>query len=128
MFNQLGLKDESRRPATEALVSIVASSGTHCLTAKARASCAFLETANVISFTDEDMEVRHLDHSKPLYIVGQINDVHIRRALVDTGASLNLIPTSTLKAAGILLSRIARAPIEVFGFVGTYECAIGSTQ
>ena len=74
------------------------------------------------------MEVQHPDHSKPLYIAAQINDVYIRRALVDTGASLNLIPTSTLKVVGIPLSRIAGALIEVFGFAGIYECTIGSIQ
>ena len=128
LFNQLRLKEESGRAATEALVSIAASSGTHCLTAEAHANRAFLETTNVITFIDEDMEVQHLDHSKPLYITTQINDVQIRRALVDTGASLNLVPASTLKAARIPLSRIAGAPIEVFGFVGIHECTIGSIQ
>nr|POE96572.1 hypothetical protein CFP56_44574 [Quercus suber] len=70
----------------------------------------------------------HPDHSKPLYIATQINDVHIRKALVDTSASLNLIPTSTLKVAGIPLSRIDGAPIKVFGFAGIDECIIGSIQ
>ena len=36
--------------------------------AKAHASRVFLETTNVITFTNVDMEVQHLDHSKPLYI------------------------------------------------------------
>nr|POF00014.1 hypothetical protein CFP56_55809 [Quercus suber] len=126
LFNQLGLKEELRRTASEALVSIVASFGTHCLTAEAHASQAFLETTNAITFTNEDMEVKHPDHSRLLYIATQINDVHIRNALVDTGASLNLIPTNTLKAAGIPLSRIAGVPIEVFGFVGIHECTIRS--
>ena len=88
----MGLKEESRRTATEALISIAASSGTHYLTAEGQASRAFLEATNVITFTDEDMEVQHPDHSKTLDITAQINDVQIRRALVDTGASLNLIP------------------------------------
>lgn len=74
------------------------------------------------------MEVQHPDHSKPLYIATWINDVYIRRALVDTSASLNLIPTSTLKVAGILLSKIVRAPIEVFGFAGIHKCTIRSIQ
>ena len=74
------------------------------------------------------MEVQHLDHSKPLYIATQINNVHIRRALVDIGASLNLIPTSTLKAARIPLNRIVGAPIEVFGFARIHECTIGSIK
>ena len=74
------------------------------------------------------MEVQYLDHSKPLYIATQINNVHIRRALVDIGASLNLIPTSTLKAARIPLNRIVGAPIEVFGFARLHECTIGSIK
>ena len=128
MFNQLRLNEESRRSATKSLVSIAASSGTHCLTTEAHASHAFLETTNVITFIDEDMEVQHPDHSKTLYIAAQINDVHIRRALVNTGASLNLILANTLKVAGIPLSRIVGAPIEVFGFAGIHECTIGSIQ
>ena len=111
LFNQLGLKQESRRTVTEALVSIAANSGTHYLTAEAYASRAFLETTNAITFTDKDIEVQHPDHSRPLYIATQINDVHIRRALVDTGASLSLIPTNTLKAAKIPLSKIIGAPL-----------------
>ena len=124
----MGLKEESRRVAIEAFVSITASSRTHCLTAEAHANHAFLETTNVITFTDEDLEVQHPDHSKPSYIVAQINDVQIRRALVDTGASLNLVPTNTLKATRIPLNKIAGAPIEVFGFARIHECTIGSIQ
>nr|POE63876.1 hypothetical protein CFP56_24708 [Quercus suber] len=69
LFNQLGLKEESRRTATEAFVSIVANSGTHCLRANAHASQAFLDTTNAITFTEEDMEIQHTDHSRPLYVV-----------------------------------------------------------
>ena len=74
------------------------------------------------------MEVQHLDHSRPLYVTAQINDVHIRRALVDTGASLNLILANTLKAAEIPLNRVTGTPIEVAGFAGMQEHTIGSIQ
>ena len=128
MFNQLGLKKESKRIATEAFVSIAANFGTHCLTAEAHASRAFLKTTNAITFIDEDMEVKHPNHSRPLYVAAQINDVHIRRALVDINASLNLVPPSTLKAARIPLSRIVEAPIEVSGFTRIHEYTIRSMQ
>ena len=128
LFNQLRLKEESRRTETKALVSIAANSRPHCLTAETHASQAFLETTNAITFTNEDMEVQQPDRSRPLYVAAQINDVHIRQALVDTGASLNLVPTSTLKAAGIPFSKIARAPIEVPSFVGIHEYTIASKQ
>ena len=74
------------------------------------------------------MEVQHPDHSKPLYVVAQINDFHIRKALVDTGTSLNLVPSSRFKVVGIPLSKIAGASIEVFGFVGIHEYSIRCMQ
>ena len=87
--------------AIEALVSIASDSRIHCLTTEAHASKAFLEITNAITFTNEDMEMQHPDHSRPLYVTARINDVHIRKALVDTSASLNLISTSTLQVAEI---------------------------
>ena len=128
LFNQLGFNEEARKAVIEALVSIAFDSGTYCLTAKAHASRAFLETTNAITFTDEDMEVQHLDHSKPLYVATRINDIHIRRALVDTSASVNLIPASTFQAAKIPFSRVTGTPIDVAGFVGMQEHTIGSIQ
>ena len=118
LFNQLEFNEEVRKAATETLVSIAFDSRTHCLTTEAHASKAFLETTNAITFTNEVMEVQHPDHSRPLYTAAQINGVHIRRALVDTGASLNLVPASTLQAAEIPLNRITGTPIEVAGFAG----------
>ena len=104
LFNQLGFNEEARKATTEALVSIASDSGIHCLTTEAHANRAFLEPTNAITFTDEDMEVQHPDYSRPLYVTAQINDVHIWRALVDIGSSLNLIPASTLQAIEIPLN------------------------
>ena len=74
------------------------------------------------------MEVQHPDHCRPLYVATQINNIYIRRALVDTGASLNLIPASTLKVAKISLNQVIGTPIEVAGFAGMQEYTIGSVQ
>uniref|UniRef100_A0A2N9EK87 Integrase catalytic domain-containing protein n=1 Tax=Fagus sylvatica TaxID=28930 RepID=A0A2N9EK87_FAGSY len=99
LFNQLGFGPEARNAATEALITIAAESGATCFTAEAHASRAFLETTNAITFTDEDMEVQYPDHRRPLYLSAVVKDVQVRRALVDTGSCLNLIPLSTLQAA-----------------------------
>ena len=74
------------------------------------------------------MEMQHPDHSRPLYVAAQINDVHIWKALVDTGASLNLIPASMLKAVEISLNRVTDTSIEVAGFARMQEYTIGSIQ
>ena len=112
----------------QALVSIATNFGTHCHIVEAHANQAFLEPTNAITFIDEDMEVQHLDHSRSLYVAAQINDVHIRMALVDIGTSLNLVPTSRLKATRIPLCRIAGASIEVSGLDGIHEYCIESMQ
>ena len=102
LFNQLGFGPEARNAATEALITIAAESEAICFMAEAHASRAFLETTNAITFTDENMEVQYPDHRRPLYLSAVMKDVQVRRALIDTGSCLNLIPLSTLQAANVL--------------------------
>ena len=61
--------------ATKSLMSIAADSGMECFTIKSHASRAFLKTTNAITFTDEDMEVEHPDHRRPLNLMATINSV-----------------------------------------------------
>ena len=101
LFNQLGFRPKARRVATESLMNIAVNSRMECFTAESHASRAYLETTNAITFTDEDMEIEHPDHCKPLYLMATINGVQVWRTLVDTRASLNLIALSTLEAVGL---------------------------
>uniref|UniRef100_A0A2N9G962 Uncharacterized protein n=1 Tax=Fagus sylvatica TaxID=28930 RepID=A0A2N9G962_FAGSY len=110
------------------LLRIAAESGATCFTAEAHASRAFLETTNAITFTDEDMEVQYPDHRRPLYLSAVVKDVQVRRALVDTGSCLNLIPLSTLQAANVPQQKIQGSPMEVTGFGGMTEHTMGHVQ
>ena len=74
------------------------------------------------------MEVGHPDHRRPLYLAAYINQIPIKRALVDTGAFVNLIPLSTLQAAGISEKKIQGCPMEVTGFDGRGEYTTGHIQ
>ena len=62
LFNQLRFRLEVRRITTKSLMSIVADIGVECFTVESHAGRAFLETINVITFTNEDMEVEYPDH------------------------------------------------------------------
>ena len=128
LFNQLGLNPEVRIAATEAIMAIAADSRAHCFTVETHASRAFLEITNAIIFTDEDMEVQYLDHRRPLYLLATINEVQVRRALVDTGSCINLIPLSTIQAAKISQKKIQGAPMEIKGFGGVGEYTKGHIQ
>uniref|UniRef100_A0A2N9ER61 RNA-directed DNA polymerase n=1 Tax=Fagus sylvatica TaxID=28930 RepID=A0A2N9ER61_FAGSY len=128
LFNQLGLNPEARIAAIEAIMAIAADSEAHCFTAETHASRAFLETTNAITFTDEYMEVQYPDHRRPFYLSTTINEVQVRRALVDTGSHINLIPLSTIQAAEISKKKIQGAPMEIKGFGGVGEYTKGHIQ
>ena len=81
-----------------------------------------------MTFSGEDMEVGYLDHRRPLYLVAFINQIPIKRAFVDTGASINLIPLSTLQAAGISKRKIWGCLMEVIRFGGRGEYTAGHIQ
>lgn len=98
LFIQLGFRLEAKRIATKSLMSIAVDSGVECFTAESHASWAFLETTNAITFKDKDMDVKHPNHRRPLYLTTTMNGVQIRRVLIDTRASLNLNALSTLEA------------------------------
>ena len=121
----MGFRPEARRVATESLISIAIDSGIECFTAESHASRAYLETTNAITFTDEDMEVEHPDHRRPIYFMAITNGVQVRRTLIDIGASLNLIALSTLQAIGLTSKRILGAPMEITGFEGSAESTEG---
>ena len=87
-------------------MSIALGVGVECLTTEIRADKAFIQDTNEITFSDEDMEVGYSDHRRPLYLTAFINQIPIKRVLVDTCASVNLIPIVTLQAAGISEGKI----------------------
>ena len=118
LFNQLGLTPEARTATIEAIVGIASLSGSHCFTVEAHASQAFLETTNAVNFTDEDMEVQYPDHKRSMYVSTMINEVHVRRTLMDTGPSLNVVPLLTFVTMGISQRKIQGLPMEITGSEG----------
>ena len=122
LFDQLGLTAKEIKIAIEALVSIATGVGVECLSAEIPNDKALLQESTEITFSDEDMEVGYPGHRRPLYLAASINQIPIKRALVDTGASVNLIPLSTLQAVGISERKIQGCPMEVtvFGRKGEY--------
>ena len=113
---------KEQRIATEALVSIASEAGVECLSVETRADKAFLQDTYEITFSDEDMEVGYSDHRRSLYLVASINQISIKKALVDTSALINHIPLGTLQAVGISKGKIQGCPMEVtrFGEIGEY--------
>ena len=112
----------------EALVSIFSGVGVECLSIEIPDDRALLKGLTEINFSDEDMKVGYPDHKRPFYLPASINQIPIKRALVDTGASINLIPSNTLQAAGISERKIQGCPMEVTEFGERGEYTAGHIQ
>ena len=82
LFDQLGLIAKERKIATEALVSIAFKAGVECLSTKILDDRALLQESIEITCSNEDMEVGYPDHPRPLYLAASINQIPIKRALV----------------------------------------------
>ena len=128
LFDQLGLTTKERKITTKALASIAFGARVECLSAEIPKDRALLQELTKITFNDEDMEVGYPDHRRPLYIAASINQIPIKRALVDTDAFVNLIPLSTLQAIGISERKIQGYLMEVTGFGGRGEYTAGHVQ
>ncbi|KAK9932278.1 hypothetical protein M0R45_019524 [Rubus argutus] len=128
LFGQLEYGPQARQAAVEALIRISKEYGPQCFITEVERTMSMLESDNAIIFTDTDMAVSFPDHRRPLYVEAQINDVFVRRALVDTGSSLNIIPLYVLKAARIPQSRIVKSEMKISGFAEADEVSIGYIQ
>ena len=109
-------------------MSIASRARIECLSAKVANDRTFLQKLSEITFNNQDMEVGYPYHKRPLYLAAPINQIPIKRALTDTGASINLIPLSTLQATGISERKIQGCPLEVTGFGGRGEYTAGHIQ
>ena len=54
----------------------------------------------VITFSNEDLCCSKPDHNRPLFVSGEHRNKVIRRALVDQGSCINILPTRILQELG----------------------------
>ncbi|XP_020266692.1 uncharacterized protein LOC109842200 [Asparagus officinalis] len=73
-------------------------------------------TEELISFTDDDLQGVETAHDDPLVITIVINGYQVKRIMVDTGSSMDVLYTSTFNQMGIDKSRLlpCRGPLVSF--------------
>ena len=82
------------------MVSIASRARVECLTAEVAGDRALLQESSEITFSDEHMEVGYSNHKMPFYLIASINQIPIKRALVDTGSSAKSYPTKHSLSSG----------------------------
>ncbi len=60
------------------------------------------------------------------YVTALVNGTELKRAFLDGGASINLMPLPTFKKLEIPEDRVVRSPITITGFGGDRKRSLGS--
>ena len=63
-----------------------------------------------MTFSPRDLANRAMDGKRPLYVTAFLGAPQIKKTLIDTGSSTNILPLLTLDALGIPRERIIREP------------------
>ena len=72
---------------------------------------AYQEAKDLVTFSNKDLVNQVVDGDKPLYVTTFLGASQIKRALVDTSASINILPLPTFNALGIMRERIILEPM-----------------
>ncbi|XP_059638839.1 uncharacterized protein LOC132281121 [Cornus florida] len=70
---------------------------------------------SAIVFTEEDKYVP-TTHNRPLYVTASLNGVELKRAFMDNGSSLNIMPLEVFCHSGLPDEKLIRKPTEIAGF------------
>ena len=76
---------------------------------------AYQQVKDLITFSNRDLANRVVDGNRPLYLTAFLGASQIKKALVDTGTSTNILPLPTFDALGISRENIILKPLQVAG-------------
>ncbi|KAJ1427656.1 Retrotransposon gag domain [Sesbania bispinosa] len=101
LFIQLGLDQEAQKEAARALTKIIKEKGGELCAANApltRLACSHVTT---ILFREPSPQGPEFCHNRPLYVEARVEGVKVRRALVDNGSGVNIMPTRLFRILNI---------------------------
>jgi hypothetical protein len=81
---------------------------------------------NEITFNEEDNIVEDGDHSRPLYIKGNVGTVHLQRILIDPGSAVNIMSVRSLTRGGFAVDDLEPTDVIICGFDNTGKTTLGA--
>lgn len=123
-FDDFGFTPTMTLEMTNAIMNIVEVHQNACMSVEGSVPQTIRDESNSITFTDADKRVPFL-HNRPLYVTACVNSVELKCVFLYDRASINLMPLSTFKMAGIPENRIVKNPIAITGFGGDKRESLG---
>ncbi|KAH7847621.1 hypothetical protein Vadar_028272 [Vaccinium darrowii] len=123
-FDGLGFSPNARVQMTKAILEIASEGQEACVVEGGSVARTIREDSNTITFSDTDRRVP-FPHNRPLFVTAYINGVELKRAFLDGGASINIMPLETLKKLDIPEPRIIKSLVGIVGFRGEKKPSLG---
>ncbi|KAJ1410175.1 Nucleic acid-binding, OB-fold [Sesbania bispinosa] len=125
LFGQLGMGEDAQREAAKAIIHIARKWGGHLGAVNAPLTKLAQSHATAIIFREPANLNPQLCHNRPLYVEAIIDGIKIRRALVDNGSGVNIIPTYLFHKLNMPSGRICKSDITLSTFHGEAVESLG---
>ena len=107
----IGLRPLVRREAAQTLTRVMERNHEVAVVEGSLMQVAYQEAKDSVTFSNKDLVNQGVDGDKNLYVIAFLGVSRIKRALVDTIASTNILPLPTFDALGIPRERIIPDPL-----------------
>jgi hypothetical protein len=121
-FDQLELKKDARVEATKAIIR--AAERQECMQIDPKVPKFCKEGINKISFSEADKELRQLSN-RPLYVTALVNGYEVKRAFIDNGSSLNIMPYKVFQTLGVPEKKIVPRGTSIVGITNNTITSLG---
>ena len=101
----------ARREAAQALTRVMENNHEVAVVEGSLLQVAYQEAKDSVTFSNKDLVNHVVDDDRPLYVITFLGVFQIKRELVDTGASTNILPLPTFDALGIPREKIIPEPM-----------------
>ena len=101
----------ARREAAQALTRVMERNHEVAAIEGSLMQVTYQEVKDSVTFSNKDLVNRVVDGNRPLYVTAFMGASRIKRALMDIGASTNILPLQTFDALGIPRERIILEPM-----------------
>ncbi|KAJ1410973.1 Retrotransposon gag domain [Sesbania bispinosa] len=125
LFGQLGMGHDAQREVAEAIFNMVRKWGGHLGAANAPLTQLARAHATTIIFREFSEMNPQFCHNRPLYVEATIEGIKVRRALVDNGSGVNILPTYIFHKLRMPKNKVRRLEITLSTFHGEAVESLG---
>ena len=121
----LALDEKRRKEATKVLVEILIKRGEGCSLMGASITWLAEAHVNAITFKENSQMRNQSHHNKPLFVEAALEGRKVKRAPIDSGLGVNILPLGVMEALGILAGQMKSSEMFLSTFQGKLMKTVG---